>query len=169
MVHGTEMSEVASAIGTIQDILAPAVMITGVALLLLTFTSRHSVLVNRIRLLDDEKRQITRRLVSSENLDKTEEIRLKSIRNQLNLLLPRLAYVRNGMLCHLIAVLCFVLTSLLIGLGHLPTATGPTQTAISIAFTLGMFLVLVGVAFLALEVFVSYRVIVVEVTEEPRV
>ena len=160
------MSEVANAIGTIQDILAPAVMITGVALLLLTFNARHSVLVNRIRLLEDEKRQINRRSVSSGNLDKPEEMRLKSIRNQLDLLLPRLAYVRNGMLCHLIAVLFFVLTSLLIGLGHLPTLSEPTQTAISITFTLGMFLVLIGVAFLALEIFVSYRVILVEVTEE---
>ena len=141
-------------------------MVTGVALLLLTFTARHSVLVNRIRLLDDEKRQISRKLVSSGDLDKTEETRLKSIKNQLSLLLPRLAYVRNGMLCHLIAVLFFVLTSFLIGLGHLPTPTEPTQIAISITFTLGMLLVLVGVAFLALEVFVSYKVIVVEVTEE---
>jgi hypothetical protein len=141
-------------------------MITGIALLLLTFTARHSALVNRIRLLDDEKRQISRKLVSSENLDKTAEFRLKSIKNQLDLLLPRLAYIRNGMLCQLIAVLFFVLTSFLIGLGHLPTPSQPTQTAISITFTLGMFLVLVGVAFLALEVFVSYKVIVVEVTEE---
>ena len=159
------MSEVANSIGTIQDILAPAVMITGVALLLLTFTARHSALVNRIRLLDDEKRQIKRRL-ASENPGQTEEVRLRSIKNQLNLLLPRLAYVRNGMLCHLVAVLFFVVTSFLIGLGHLPTPPGPTQAAISITFTLGMFLVLVGVAFLALEVFVSYKVIVVEVTEE---
>jgi len=163
------MSEVTNAIGTIQDILAPAVMITGVALLLLTFNTRHSVLVNRIRLLDDEKRQINRRLVSSRDLDKTEEVRLKSIRNQLDLLLPRLAYVRNGMLCHLIAVLFFVVTSLLIGLGHLPTLSQPTQIAISITFTLGMFLVLIGAAFLALEIFVSYRVILVEVTEDPNI
>jgi hypothetical protein len=163
------MSEVASAIGTIQDILAPAVMITGVALLLLTFTARHSALVNRIRLLDDEKRQIAKTLTSSGNHNKSEEVRLKSIRNQLDLLLPRLAYVRNGMLCHLIAVLFFVLTSFLIGLGHLPIPSEPTQTAISITFTLGMFLVLVGVAFLALEVFVSYKVIVVDVTEEPKI
>lgn len=160
------LSEVSTAIGTIQDILAPAVMITGVALLLLTFNARHSVLVNRIRLLENEKRQIVRKLDNSENPDKTEEIRLKSIKNQLNLLLPRLAYVRNGMLCHLVAVLFFVITSFLIGLGHLPTPSEPTQTAISITFTLGMFLVLAGVAFQALEVFVSYKVIVVEVTEE---
>ncbi len=162
------MSEVANAIGTIQDILAPAVMITGVALLLLTFNARHSVLVNRIRLLDDEKRQINRRLASSGGLENHEEARLNSIGNQLNLLLPRLAYVRNGMLCHMIAVLFFVVTSLLIGLGHLPTLSQPTQTAISITFTLGMFLVLIGVAFLALEIFVSYRVILVEVTEDAR-
>jgi hypothetical protein len=142
-------------------------MITGVALLLLTFNARHSVLVNRIRLLNDEKRQINGKLASSENLDKTEEIRLKSIKNQLNLLLLRLAYVRNGMLCHLLAVLFFVLTSFLIGLGLLPTPSELTEIAISITFTLGMFLVLVGVAFLALEIFVSYKVIVVEVTEAP--
>jgi len=163
------MSEVASAIGTIQDILAPAVMITGVALLLLTFNARHSALVNRIRLLDEEKRQITKKISAPGNPDESEEARLRSIKNQLSLLLPRLAYVRNGMLCHLVAVLFFVLTSFLIGLGHLPTPSGPTQTAISITFTLGMFLVLVGVAFLALEIFVSYRVIVVEVAEESKV
>jgi len=163
------MSEVASAIGTIQDILAPAVMITGVALLLLTFNARHSALVNRIRLLDEEKRQITKKISVPGNPDESEEARLRSIKNQLSLLLPRLAYVRNGMLCHLVAVLFFVLTSFLIGLGHLPTPSGPTQTAISITFTLGMFLVLVGVAFLALEIFVSYRVIVVEVAEESKV
>jgi hypothetical protein len=136
-------------------------MITGVALLLLTFNARHSALVNRIRLLDDEKRQLSKRL------DKSESVRLRSIKNQLNLLLPRLAYVRNGMLCHLLAVMLFVLTSFSIGLERLPTPAGLTQTAISTTFTLGMVLVLVGVAFLALEIFVSYKVIVVEATEEP--
>jgi hypothetical protein len=142
-------------------------MITGVALLLLTFNARHSVLVNRIRLLGDEKRQIDRKLQSSENLDKTEQIRLESIKEQLDLLLLRLVYVRNGMLSHLLAVMFFVLTSFLIGLGLLLTPSEPTQIAIAITFTLGMFLVLVGVAFLAWEVFVSYKVIVVEATEEP--
>jgi len=160
------MSEVANAIGTIQDILAPAVMITGVALLLLTFNARHSALVNRIRLLDDEKRQLSKKS-ASKRLDKSESVRLRSIKNQLNLLLPRLVYVRNGMLCHLLAVMLFVLTSFSIGLERLPTPAGLTQTAISTTFTLGMVLVLVGVAFLALEIFVSYKVIVVEATEEP--
>jgi len=141
-------------------------MITGVALLLLTFTARHSVLVNRIRLLDDEKRHLNERLASSKNLDKTEEVRLKSIKDQLNLLLSRLAYVRNGMLCLLLAVLFFVLTSFSIGLSLFPIPSESTQIVISVTFTLGMLLVLAGVAFLALEIFVSDKVIVVEVTEE---
>ena len=159
------MSEVASAIGTIQDILAPAVMITGVALLLLTFNTRHSSLVNRIRLLDDEKRQINRTMTASGKEDASEAIRLRSISSQLKLLLPRLAYVRNGMLCHLVAVLFFVLTSFSIGLERLSPPAGLAQTAISVTFTLGMLHVLIGVMFLALEIFVSFRVIVVEVNE----
>jgi len=91
---------------------------------------------------------------------------LKSIKDQLNLLLSRLAYVRNGMLCLLLAVLFFVLTSFSIGLSLFPIPSESTQIAISVTFTLGMLLVLAGVAFLALEIFVSDKVIVVEVTEE---
>ena len=54
-------SGLTTAIEAIQGILAPAVMITGVALLLLTFNARHSSLVNRIRLLNDEKRALDSR------------------------------------------------------------------------------------------------------------
>jgi hypothetical protein len=140
-------------------------MITGVALLLLTFNARHSILVNRIRLLDDEKRELHRLANSSGSLAESRSMRLKNIDNQLNLLLPRVAYVRNGMLCQMLATMCFVLTSFAIGLGYFSISTSVTQAAIPFTFTLGMFLVLVGVAFLALEIFVSYRVILVEVKE----
>lgn len=158
-------SDLTTAIQTIQAILAPAVMITGVALLLLTFTARHSALVNRIRLLDDEKRQLHKIVRQSKGLDGMEELRLKSIENQLNLLLPRLAYVRNGMLCQMLAAMFFVLTSFSIGLGYFAVSTNLIQVAIHATFFLGMCLVLVGITFLALEIFVSYRVILVEVKE----
>lgn len=104
-------------IQAIQAILAPAVMITGVALLLLTLNARHSSIVNRIRLLDNEKRSLGRKLRNDGKLDDMENERLTSIETQLNLLLPRLRYVRNGMLCHMLSVLFFVLTSFSIGLG----------------------------------------------------
>ena len=159
------MDNILEAIQAIQAILAPAVMITGIALLLLTLNARHSSLVNRIRLLNDEEREL---LKKRGKLSKLDDTRLKSIRNQIELLLPRLLYIRNGMLCHLLAALFFVLTSFSIGLGYFSVSTFITQTIINVTFVAGMFLVLLGVAFLAVEILVSYRVIVVEVSEQKR-
>ena len=156
------METIIEAIQAIQAILAPAVMITGVALLLLTFNARHSSLVNRIRLLDDEERELLRR---RSKLDKIETLRLKSIKNQLDLLLSRLLYVRNGMLCLLFAATFFVLTSFSIGLAYFSASIGLTQTMINFTFVPGMLLVLIGVLFLAIEVHISYRVIEIEVME----
>lgn len=155
------MDDVVTAIQAIQGSLAPAVMITGVALLLVTFNARHSSLVNRIRLLNNEKRGLEGKRRKS---DEKERLRRKSINNQLDLLLPRLKYVRNGILCHMLAIIFFVLTSFLIGLGY---SSPPRSLAIFIngTFIAGMFLVLCGVIYLALELFVSYRVIMVEIQE----
>jgi polyferredoxin len=153
-----KLDDVVTAIQAIQGSLAPAVMITGVALLLVTFSARHSSIVNRIRLLNNEKRGL------EERSDKKERLRRKSIDHQLELLLPRLKYVRNGILCHMLAIIFFVLTSLLIGLGY--TSPPPSLTLmINGAFIGGMLLVLGGVIYLALELFLSYRVIIVEVRE----
>jgi hypothetical protein len=157
------LETIVDAIQAIQAILAPAVMITGVALLLLTLNARHSSLVNRIRLLNDEERRLRRK---SGELDELDNARLRSIRNQIDQLLPRLRYVRNGMLCHLLAAIFFVLTSFSIGLGYFSVSSALTQTMINITFIIGMLLVLVGVAFLAAEIYVSYRVILIETTEE---
>lgn len=137
-------------------------MITGVALLLLTFNTRHGSLVNRIRLLDDEVRELLRK---RPKLDEMENLRRKSIKNQLDLLLSRLLYVRNGMLCLLLASIFFVLTSFSIGLAYFSVSAGLTQTMINFTFIPGMLLVLVGVVFLAVEVYISYRVIEIEVRE----
>jgi len=156
------LETIIEAIQAIQAILAPAVMITGVALLLLTFNARHSSLVNRIRLLDDEERKLLRR---RPKLDKIETLRLKSIKTQLDLLLSRLLYVRNGMLCLLLAATFFVLTSFSIGLAYFSASTGLTQTMINFTFIPGMLLVLIGVLFLAIEVYISSRVIEIEVME----
>jgi len=137
-------------------------MITGVALLLLTFNTRHSSLVNRIRLLDGEERELLRK---RPKLDEMENLRLKSIKTQLDLLLSRLLYVRNGMLCLLLASIFFVLTSFSIGLAYFSISAGLTQTMINFTFIPGMLLVLIGVVFLAVEVYISYRVIKIEVRE----
>jgi hypothetical protein len=153
---------IVDAIQAIQAILAPAVMITGVALLLLTSNARHSSLVNRIRLLNDEERGLRRK---GDKLDDLDAARLRSIENQINQLLPRLLYIRNGMLCHLLAAIFFVLTSFWIGLGYFSISSAVTQAIINVTFMVGMLLVLIGVAFLAVEIYVSYRVILIETRE----
>lgn len=153
------MDLIVDAIQAIQAILAPAVMITGVALLLLTSNARHSSLVNRIRLLNDEERGLRRK---GGKLDDLDAARLRSIDNQIHQLLPRLLYIRNGMLCHLLAAIFFVLTSFWIGLGYFSISSAVTQAIISATFLVGMLLVLIGVAFLAVEIYVSYRVILIE-------
>jgi len=156
------LQDIESAIQTIQAILAPAVMLTAVALLLLSLNSRHSSLVNRIRLLDHEARLLKkkRRLL---DLDK---VRLGNIKEQQGLLLPRIKYIRNGILCLSFAAIFFVLTSFWIGLVYFAISTNVTQTMIHLTFIAGMFLVLSGIVYLAVEMYFSYRIILVEVKEQ---
>jgi hypothetical protein len=161
----TLADEIVAATQAIQAIVAPAVMITAVALLLLSFNARHSVIVNRIRLLDDEKRTLGKRRAGSARLDRTDHLRIQSITHQIDLLLPRLAYVRNGMLCQMLAVLFFVLTSFTLGLEYFSVPIRLYQEIANITFIAGMLLVLIGVAFLAMEIYVSYRVMEVEIRE----
>jgi len=116
-------------------------------------------------LLNDEERELRRK---GGKLDELDNARLRSIQNQIDQLLPRLRYVRNGMLCHLLAAIFFVLTSFSIGLGYFSVSSAITQAMINATFIIGMLLVLVGVTFLALEIYVSYRVILIETREEKR-
>lgn len=152
-------AEVESAIQAIQAILAPAVMLTTVALLLLTMNTRHSSLVNRIRLLDDEARQL-RRNHSQVDQDKQ---RLGNIEEQQSLLLPRIRHIRNAILSLSLSAIFFVLTSFWIALGYFPVEAVDTQAMIHITFLAGMSLVLCGVLFLAIEIYQSYNIILVEV------
>lgn len=69
------------------------------------------------------------------------------------------------MVCHMLAVIFFVLTSLSIGLGYFSVSTNLTQLMINTTLIAGMLLVLCGVAYLALELIISYRVILVEVRD----
>ena len=155
-------SDIGTAIQTIQAILAPAVMLTAVALLLLSMNSRHSSLVNRIRLLDHEARSLRKKV----ELPESDKVRLDNIKEQQSLLLPRIKYIRNGILCLSISAIFFVLTSFWIGLGYFAISVEGTQFMIHLTFITGMFLVLCGVLYLAIEIYLSYRIILVEVGEQ---
>lgn len=154
-----------TALQAIQAILAPAVGISAVGLLILGLSNRYSAIVNRIRLLNDERRRLARVLVEKGELTYADNVRYASIHHQQGELLVRSRLVRNGILAMQTAVGLFVLTSAAIGITLLSTAAAVQAIAL-ILFVAGMLSVCIGVAYAALEVYRSYRIVLLEVKAE---
>ncbi|CUS96941.1 DUF2721 domain-containing protein [Candidatus Chrysopegis kryptomonas] len=149
----------------IQAILSPAVMISSSAFFLSGLNARHSTLVNRVRLLNDERRRLVRELINRGELEYTENVRFLSIKNQIDILVRRIWYIRNAMLCHISAAIFFVLTSFAIALNIFFAGSFVREIPLYL-FVVGLFLVLCGVCFLGIDVLISYRVILIEVKSE---
>lgn len=154
-----------SAIQAIQAILAPALGISAVGLLLLGLSTRYSTIVNRIRLLTDEKRRFARQIAEKGELPYPDSSRFMSIRNQTGELLIRHRLVRNAILAMQAAIGLFVLASVLICL-NLFVANGWVEVLPLMAFIVGMIALLIGVIFAALEVYRSSKIILIEVHAE---
>lgn len=145
----------------IQFMLAPAVMISACGLLLLGINNKYSLVVNRIRLLNEERRK-TKKKVSSETYETEDNIRLESISKQLVLLVYRVKLVRNSVLAYTIAVALFVLSSLLIGVAFF-TQRLDLDYIILAAFLIGMIAVFIGIIFAMLETKRGYEIVKFEV------
>ena len=98
----------------IQLMLSPAVMISACGLLLLGANNKYSSVVNRIRLINDEKRRLVMKTGEREFIPE-ENLRLESTARQLKQLRVRARLVRNSVLSYTIAAALFVLSSLFIG------------------------------------------------------
>lgn len=144
--------------------LAPGLMISACGLLLLGMNNKYSLVVNRIRLLNEERRRVLRRMDESE-FSYQENVRLESISKQLEKLTYRVKLVRNAVLFYTIAVALFVITSLLIGFGYLFEITR-LNSFITTLFLLGMVSVLCGVIFAAYETYKGYEIVKFEVESE---
>ena len=144
--------------------LAPGLMISACGLLLLGMNNKYSLVVNRIRLLNEERRRALHKLGDQE-FSFQENVRFESITRQLQKLEYRARLVRNAVLSYTIAVALFVLTSLLIGMGYLFEITR-LNSFITILFLLGMVSVLVGVLFAAYETYKGYEIVKYEVESE---
>jgi len=154
-----------TAIQAIQAILAPALGISAVGLLLLGISNRYSAMVNRIRLLNDEKRRFSQTLVDRGSLSYTENARFMSIARQTEELLLRSRYARNAILAMQAAIGLFVMTSASIGLNLVSTAAFLKLLPLMI-FIAGMLAVLVGMIYAAIEVHRSYKIVLIEVKGE---
>src|ERR1035438_10732904 len=91
-----------SIIEVIQLMLAPGIMISACGLLILGINNKYSMVVNRIRLLNEERRRILGKL-SDKSFNLEENVRIASISKQLLALGYRVKLVRNSVLSYTIA------------------------------------------------------------------
>lgn len=156
------MSNINSIVEIIQLMLAPGLMISACGLLLLGMNNKYSLVVNRIRLLNEERRKAIHKTAEDKNFNYQETQRLESISMQISSLVYRVKLVRNAVLSYTIAVALFVLTSLSIGFGYLFDITR-LNSFITILFLVGMLSVLCGVIFAAYETYKGYEIVNFEV------
>ena len=149
-----------SIIQLIQGMLAPGVMISACGLLLLGMNNKYSLVVNRIRLLNEEKRKI----FSHKNKKEEESNRLSNIELQISHLIQRISLVRNAVFGYSIAIALFIVSSVLIGI-TINSKSAAFDWLIVSFFYAGMFAVFVGIIFAAIEVWKGYRIVKIEIFE----
>ncbi|HVO75290.1 MAG TPA: DUF2721 domain-containing protein [Ignavibacteriaceae bacterium] len=150
-----------SIVEIIQLMLAPGLMISACGLLILSMNNKYSLVVNRIRLLNEERRRSLVKAAGKE-FSYEDNLRIESVSVQLQESASRVRIVRNAVLCYTIAVALFVLTSLLIGIQSLLIPDKITWL-ITIFFLLGMISVLAGVIYAAYESIKGYKIIQLEI------
>ena len=158
------MPDISSIVEIIQLMLAPGLMISACGLLLLGMNNKYSLVVNRVRLLNEERRRSLNKM-QDKDLNPQENIRFESISKQLEQLVLRVRLVRNAVLSYTIAVALFVITSLLIGFGYLFDLTR-LNSFITALFLFGMVSVFIGVVFAAYETYKGYEIVKFEVESE---
>ncbi|MDR3628338.1 MAG: DUF2721 domain-containing protein [Ignavibacteriaceae bacterium] len=141
--------------------LAPGIMISACGLLILGMNNKYSLVVNRIRLLNEEKRRLVAQAGERE-FTYEENVRLHSLSRQLTALGFRVKLVRNSVVSDTVAVGFFVLTSLSIGVGYILNNAN-VNYLVTVLFLAGMLSVLCGVVYAAYESIKGYDIIRFEV------
>jgi hypothetical protein len=152
-------------IQSIQSILAPAIMISSCGLLLLGLNNRYSSVINRIRLLNNERRKLLEVFLGDEQLNFHENARFNSVLKQIDELLKRCKYVRNAIISIVTAIGSFVFTSLLIAISFFSEIRIFQNLALTV-FVIGMICVFIGVLYVGIEVAMAYRIALIEVKAE---
>ena len=160
-MNNPNLSENLSVIQAIQLILAPGVMISACGLLLLGISNKFTSVLNRIRILTEEKRKIILNATARDFLT-TEIQRIESITRQVAGLLLRAQLIRNSVFCYLCAVGLFVVTSLLIGADYFVPMLQLRYLILG-TFLSGMVVVFVGVIFGVLDTTKGFNIVKFEV------
>lgn len=146
-----------TAFSVIQSMLSPAVMISCSGLLLLALFPKLGRVIDRIRLLNQEKTSIAKK----PNLQDTDRDRLESIEHQTEMLVSRAQLLKRSSGATLLAILFFVVTSGFIGISYVFGIHMVMFTLI--AFMAGMLFVFAGVGFAYWEIRISHNTIKEEI------
>ena len=144
------------AVQVIQTTLAPAVMISSSALLLLGFQNKFSALFDRFRTLNEEKRELKRK----PRRDDFEEDRLQNIEEQLNRLMRRAKHVKNAILCTYSAMIAFLATSFFLFWSNYAQYNFNYMTLAF--FGAGLALIVLAAISIIVEVTISYNILTIE-------
>ena len=145
-----------SVVQEIQYVLAPAVMISSAALLLLGFQNRFSSLMNRFRALTHEKRS----LFSEPNRTAAQTMRLKSLSKQISGLSRRVTYIKNAILLSYAAIVCFIVTSILL---FVKIYAGVETLSLTVTFfLLGLLLIFADCVLMMIEISLAFQIVAIE-------
>ena len=148
--------EISSVIQEIQYVLAPAIMVSSSALLLLGFQNKFSNLANRFRALNQEKRLLSQKAERGAG----EETRLRNLTVQIGHLMRRAACVKSAIIFAYSGIICFTGTSVLIFL-NVHASLQLFMWIIAI-FMVGLLFILLSSVLMIIETKLFYRVIAME-------
>lgn len=143
-----------STLDVIQAMITPGILVSSCGLLLLGTNNKYSLIIGRVRSLNEELRKPE---ISVE--------RRESLKKQLPQLAHRMRFVRNAVFSYSVAVLFLVVVMMLIGASSY-TSNGIFQTLISIVFFMSVLSMLAGIIYACLEVWMGYRVMKLELEQE---
>ncbi|OFX16780.1 MAG: hypothetical protein A2033_09505 [Bacteroidetes bacterium GWA2_31_9] len=141
--------------------LAPGLMISACALLLLGVNNKYSLVVDRIRSLDEEKRRFGVTALQRE-LNDNEKHRLESIIMQVEKFAIRFKVIKNILISYATAIAFFIVSSFFIGIGFLANTKTVEYFAISM-FLMGMVSVFVGIIQVVIEARKGYDIVMIEI------
>jgi hypothetical protein len=149
--------EVSQIIG---QVLAPTIMISACGLMLLGLQNKYSNIIDRIRVLNEERRKLR-----GMSLDEIKRKRRDSIEKQIPRLLDRAKLEKNAILYMYIGVLFFVLTSVFIGIDILSRTYVNFEALTSTLFMIGLACVFIAAVNAYLEIRKAYDIVLIEVSE----
>jgi len=139
-------------IGIIKGMLAPGIMISACGLLLLGMNNKYSLVVNRIRTLNNELR----------GLDADNQERRACILIQMPLLIDRMEIIRNAVWLYTVSIAMFLFSIFSLGVYFLNGKTVSSVMFSLVFLIIALLTVLFGVLYAAKEVRLGYKILRIE-------